>query len=566
MGLHPLRMSSEFDEVWNELLAPGAAFEMVDIGGGRRAFRNAPADLAAIWRGSAAFGDRDYLIFEDERQSYAGAHAAVAAVAQWMHGRGIGPGDRIGIAMRNYPEWLLAFWATMAVGATAVGINALWTAPELRFVVEDSKPRIVFADAERVARLGGLSELEQPPILVTVRTPLPPPGAIRWEDIAAGGGALPDMAVDPEADACILYTSGTTGFPKGARQTHRSCVNNVMHVRFVAEVQRLAALRMGVPLAPVPAIPVGMMTTPLFHVSANNCMAQPTTLSGGTLVMMHRWDAGKALELIERDRVVTVVGVPAIVRELLRHPEYLRRDTSSLQTLIGGGSQLLPDVIDAVASAPGAIRPQTGFGMTEMSGIISSINGQFLIDRPLSCGRVLPTVDARVVDESSRPLPPGELGELWVRGTSMIAGYVNVPDEESGITADGWLRTGDLVRIDPDGFLYPVDRKKDMILRGGENIYCAEVEAALHADPDVAECCAFGVSDERLGEEVGAAVVAVPGATLDPEHIRAACAVRIAAYKVPRYLWILDSPLPLNASGKILKRQVRDELDPAMAR
>ncbi|MGH6956726.1 MAG: class I adenylate-forming enzyme family protein, partial [Caulobacteraceae bacterium] len=464
------------------------------------------------------------------------------------------------IAMRNYPEWMLIYWACVSLGVAAVGMNAWWVADELAYALEDSRPKATFCDADRLARI-----LERPDVaattrLVTVRCPAPA-GATPWSDVLARGGDLPEATIDPDADACIFYTSGTTGRPKGAQLTHRGCINNLMNMSFSGQVQALAIQKeTGVAPPEEAPSPAALITTPLFHVTANNCGAYAITAGGGKLVLMYRWDPGEALKLIERERVTAMSGVPVMSRELLSHPDFARTDTSSLATLGGGGAPLQPDLVAKIDAEVATARPNTGYGMTETCGIITAVAGDFFVDRPSSVGPAMPTFETRCVDDDGRDVAKGELGELWVRGASVIKGYLNRPEATAESITEGWLHTGDVARLDEDGFIYIVDRKKDMVLRGGENVYCSEVEAAMHHHPAIAECCVFGVPDARLGEEVAAAVVLHPGERLDAEALRAHCAKRIARHKIPRHLWFLDEPLPRNASGKFLRRELREKL------
>jgi long-chain acyl-CoA synthetase len=555
---------AELDQAWAELTGPGAPFEVVEVdvrGVPTKTFKNAPPNVRALWLSTAAFGDRDYLVYQDERITYAEAHRQVAAIAGWLMAQGVKPRDRVAIAMRNYPEWMLIYWACACVGVAAVGMNAWWTAAEMAYGLKDSAPKVLFADGERIARLQEQPDMLGDTLLVATRTDALPPGAVAWSEVVAHGGALPDVAVDPEDDLCIFYTSGTTGFPKGAQLTHRSCVNNLMNMMFSGAAHGLATQRAtGVEPPATPPTPVTLVTTPLFHVTANNCGAYATTAAGGKMVLMYRWDAGEALKLIERERCTSAGGVPVMARELITHPDFDKYDTSSLLSVGGGGAQLQPDLVGKIDKAVSTARPNTGYGMTETSGIITSISGDFFVDKPASCGRAMPTFDVRVVGDDGEALPPGQPGELWVRGASVIKGYINRPDATAESITDGWLHTGDVAWLDDDGFIYLVDRKKDMVLRGGENIYCAEVESALHQHPAVAECSVFGVADPRLGEEVGAAVVVRPGERLDAAALRDFCGPIIAKHKIPRYIWLLDAPLPRNANGKFLKRELRETL------
>jgi long-chain acyl-CoA synthetase len=559
---------AELDQAWTELTQAGAPFEIEEVevrGAVIKTFRHAPPDVRALWLSTAQFADRDYLVYGDERLTYAQSHAQVAAIAAWLARQGLKPGDRVAIAMRNYPEWMLIYWACAVAGFTAVGMNAWWTAAEMAYGLADATPKVLFADAERLARIQEQPQMLGDIRLVAVRAEAPA-GAATWAEVIAEPADLPQLAIDPDSDLCIFYTSGTTGFPKGAQLTHRSCINNLMNMMFSGQVHGLAVQRAtGVEPPATPPIPVTLVTTPLFHVTANNCGAYATTAAGGKMVLMYRWDAGEALRLVERERCTSVSGVPVMARELITHPDFASHDTSSLLSVGGGGAQLQPDLVGKIDQAVSTARPNTGYGMTETSGIITSISGDFFVDKPASCGRAMPTFDVRVTGDAGETLPPGQPGELWVKGASVIKGYINRPDATADSITDGWLHTGDVAYLDEDGFIFLVDRKKDMVLRGGENIYCAEVEAALHQHPDVAECSVFGVPDDRLGEEVGVAVMPRPGASLTAADLRDHCLPLIARHKVPRYIWLRDTPLPRNASGKFLKRELRESLPVAEA-
>ncbi|MEW6596535.1 MAG: class I adenylate-forming enzyme family protein [Pseudomonadota bacterium] len=556
---------AELKAAWAELTGPGAPFELErkDIRGAPLlCYKNAPATIRDFWRSTLVYGERDYLVFGEERITYAEAHRIVASVANWILTHKFHKGERVAIAMRNYPEWMLVYWACASLGVPVVGMNAWWTAEEMAYAFNDSEPRVAFVDSERLARIRERPEMAANVQIVGVRTG-DQPNVIPWAEVASHGGELPDATINPDDDACIFYTSGTTGFPKGAQLTHRGCMANLFNLVFCAQVQALATQRAtGVlvdPAAPAP-VPKGLVVTPLFHVTANNCAAYLITAAGGALVLMYKWDAGEALKLIEREQITALSGVPVMAREVITHPDFAKTDTSSLQSLGGGGAQLQPDLVAKIDQAVASARPNTGYGMTETCGVISSVSGDFFIDRPASAGPVLPTLEAKCVDDEGHAVAQGEIGELWVRGSPVIKGYLNRPEATAETITDGWLHTGDVARMDADGFIYIVDRKKDMVLRGGENIYCAEVEACLHRHPAVAECSVFGVPDARLGEEVGVALMLRPGHQATPAELREHCAANIAKHKTPRYIWISAEPLPRNANGKFLKRQLRDTL------
>ena len=559
---------AELSRVREELTGAGGQFEiaLAQVNGNLvRTYKNALPNVRALWLSTMQFADRPYLIYRDERLSYADAHERVNSIAAWLASEGVVPGDRVAIAMRNYPEWMLIYWACVSCGIAVVGMNAWWTAEEMAYALADSAPRVLFLDAERLDRY---REIAEPPAglkLVGIRLRGEAPGVTPWNEVIAldkaKAGTLPDIAIDPDADACIFYTSGTTGFPKGAQLTHRGCITNLFNMLYAGASSALATQRAtgAAPPAAAPP-PVSLLTTPLFHVTANNCGAYATTAAGGAIVLMYRWDAGEALRIIERERVTSIGGVPVMARELINPPDFATTDISSLTSLSGGGAQVPPDLVHKIDAQLATARPGTGYGMTETCGIITSVAGDFFVDKPDSAGPAMPSFEAKCVDDEGNTVPPGQTGELWVKGAAVIKGYINRPDATAAAITDGWLHTGDIARIDADGFIFIVDRKKDMVLRGGENVYCAEVEAAVYRHPAIAECCVFGVPDHRLGEEVGVAVLLKSGETLDEADLRTFCASLIAGYKVPRYVWFMAEPLPRNASGKFLKRELRDRL------
>lgn len=554
----------ELDRAWAELLAPGAPFEIETIqlrGSPVKAFKNAPPSVREVWLASAAFAERDYLVYGDERYTYADAHRITASVANWLHSKGVKAEDRVAIAMRNFPEWLLIYWGCLSIGVTVVGMNAWWTAPEMAYGLTDAAPKVLFADAERLARMAEQPGMAGEAIVVAVRAD-PPQGAVAWSEVENFGGAMPDVTVDPDSDACIFYTSGTTGFPKGAQLTHRGCVSNLMNMMFTAQSTALVNQWVtGIVPDPTVPPPIGatLITTPLFHVTANNCGAYAATAGGGKMVLMHKWDATEALKLIEREKITSASGVPVMAREIVNHPDFHKYDTSSLLSLAGGGAQVPPDLVDKIDKSVATARPGTGYGMTETCGVITSIGGDFFVDKPASCGRALPNFEAKAVDDAGNEVPQGQVGELWVRGSSVIKGYINRPEATAESITDGWLHTGDIARFDEEGFIFIVDRKKEMVLRGGENVYCAEVEGAILAHPLVKDATVIGVPHPEYGEEVGC-VIQVELANHAPETIDAVIAAisgDLAKFKVPSAVKLTLDDLPRTATGKVLKRDVR---------
>ncbi|MDG1205891.1 MAG: class I adenylate-forming enzyme family protein [Pseudomonadales bacterium] len=552
-------------ETWDKMISAGEQFEITEIevrGETIKAYANAPPSLREVWQASALFADRDYLVYQDERWTYADAHRDVAAIAAWFGTQGIKSGDRVALALRNYPEWLLCYWAAVSQGITVVGMNAWWIGEEMRFALEDSTPKLLICDQERLDRFNEIrTDFAELPV-VGVRTndgADVQPFSVMTETAAE----LPEASFDPDTDACIFYTSGTTGRPKGAQLTHRGCVNNIMNLAFAgAAFGAATAINNGVALPDPADAPIGsaLVTTPLFHVTANNCLTHGTTLTGGKLVHMYRWDALEALKIIEAEKITNMTGVPVMSRELIGHPDFEKYDTSTLLSVGGGGAQLQPDLVAKIDNAVKTARPSTGYGMTETCGIITSISGDFFIDKPDSCGPAMPNFSAKCIDANGNEVPQGQVGELLVKGAPVIKGYLNREEATAESITNGWLHTGDVARIDEHGFIFIVDRVKDMVLRGGENIYCAEVESVIFDQEGVAECSVFGVEDDRLGEEVGVAIVTKAGSGLTADAIREHALANMSKPKVPRYIWMLTESLPRNANGKFLKRELRDTL------
>ena len=563
----------QFKEALEMTIAPGGLLELTTIerdGVPVKAFAQAPGSMRDLWALSTAHGDSEYLVYQDERWTYAQTAKVVAEFAAWLTAQGIESGDHVAIAMRNYPEWMMAHWAINSIGAAVVGMNAWWVADELDYALNDSKPKVLIADDRRLEAFAQLQEKYPDITVVSVRETNSPVDAIDFHSAKIDGAQLPELEIDPDSVACIFYTSGTTGRPKGAQLTNRGCVTNVLNVVAMGRTYATAAALSKAESASdvdvqSPPAATSLIATPLFHVTANNCAVQAGTLAGSRFVLMYKWDTLDALKLIEAEGVNTISAVPMMTRELLNHPEFSDYDTSSLASMGGGGAAMQPDLARKVDEQTKKARPAQGYGMTEVCGIITYIAGDVFLDRPESCGYLAPTFEGRVIDADGAVLASGEVGEVCVKGAAVIKGYLNRPEATAETIVDGWLHTGDIGYFDEDGFLFLVDRAKDMILRGGENIYGAEVEFAVFDHPAVLECVAFAVPDERFGEEVGAAIHLKDGAMLDAAGLREHLSTRLAAFKVPRYIWFLAEPLPRNANGKFLKRELRDVLDPASA-
>ena len=562
------------DEVRATLTAPGAPFEMDEVvirGVATRVWKHAPPNLPAVLEASRAHGDRVFLVYEDERLTFAEHAAAAGHLAQILRDRfGVVEGDRVAIAMRNFPEWSLAFWAATAAGAVVVPLNAWWTGPELEYGLEDSGSVVLFADRDRAQRLDDhLANLPALQAVIVARAKAGdalPGGALLFDEVIGDVPAdapLPDLALDPEADATIFYTSGTTGRPKGALGTHRNICTNLMSLGYA---QARAAARATEPALAANAAArtsdqnAYLLSVPFFHATGCHSVLVANLFFGGKIVIMYKWDAARALELIERESITTFGGVPAMVWQVLDHPDFATRDISSVRSIGYGGAPAAPELVRRIEEMFPGRTPSNGYGLTETSSVTTMNSGADYLRKPGSVGLPVPVCDVQVVDADGAPVPAGEVGELWIKGPNVVKGYFNKPEATAASFTDGWLHSGDVARLDDEGFVYIVDRAKDMIIRGGENVYCVEVEAALYEHPAVNDAAVIGIPHRVLGEEVGAVVYALPGTPVTEDELRAHVAERLAAFKVPVRIWFLDEPLPRNPAGKILKRDLKDEL------
>ncbi|GGT20334.1 fatty acid--CoA ligase [Streptomyces tanashiensis] len=528
------------------LTADGAPFAVEDgvYAGGPRTLREF---VEVTW----AYGDRLFLLSEDVRMTYREFFDAACGLARRLVGEyGLRPGDRAVVAMRNLPEWQVAFWATQLAGLVAVPLNAWWTEDEFAYALEDCAPGVLLVDGERVGRVRAWA----------VRNGVP--GIVFRGEAEEGFAAYaadtdplpgpPPVDVLPEHDATIIYTSGTTGRPKGAVATHLAQAGAAMNPRYFAAA---AALARGEVPGTAPA-PVSLTTFPFFHVAAFTSF-YAVMAAGGTLVMMRKWDAGQALGLIREHGVTHYAGVPTTALQLLALARSTGDPLTSLTLLSTGGAAAPPGIVAGIVDGYGErIEPRNGYGLTETcGGVLSNVGAEYRA-HPGSVGRPSPVTEVRV----ERP-DAGGVGELWLRGQSLIRGYWgNEAATRAAFTEDGWFRTGDLVLVDEDGRVSVVDRLTDMVIRGGENVYCVEVEGVLHEHPDVVDAAVFGVPHPLLGEEVVAVVRPRPGADPGTEALRAHVGARLAAFKVPARILVRAEELPRNPTGKILKRELRDLL------
>ena len=502
-------------------------------------------------------GDKTFLVYEDEVWSFGDVMAQVDATADALVNEyDIQPGDRVAIAMRNYPEWITSFAAIVSVGGIAVCMNAWWTSDEMAYGLEDSGTKLLIGDIERIRTAeGSLSKLGVRAMLVR-HDGDSPAGVDAMDAVLKPGAAMPDVDVQPDMDATILYTSGTTGFPKGAVSTHHAVLSALQSFAMRATAGAMTQP----PKEPNPHDTCFILAVPLFHVTGLVPVMLSCFLSGMKLVIMYKWTPERALDLIEREKVTQFVGVPTMTIDLLESPDFENRDTSSLASVGGGGAPAPPEIVGRVDKSFKRARPGLGYGMTETNAYGPQNSGDDYVRKPRSSGRAVPVMDVQVLDENMNPVPTGEIGEICFRGPNLIRCYWNKPEATAETIVDGWLKSGDLGRLDEEGFIFVEDRAKDMVLRGGENIYCAEVEAAIYDCDDVHEAAVFGMPHDRLGEEVACALLAKKGREIDVDALTAQLREKLASFKVPTIFEVVDQPLPRNASGKILKRDIRDAL------
>ena len=552
---------------------PGSPAEMetIDIRGiPTRVWKNAPPSLRAVVEASRSHGDRIFLVYEDERVTFEAFHRAVAALAARFADDGVGKGDRVAVIMRNLPEWVVSFYAAASLGAIVTPLNAWWTGPELEYGLTDSGSKVVVMDAERYERLA--EHLPNCPDLLRAyvsrsNEEIAHPLVNRLESVIGGANhwatlpdrPLPDVEILPDDDATIFYTSGTTGKPKGALATQRGVNSNIMAG---AVSGARGFLRRGeAPPQPNPDGPQrsSLISIPFFHVTGCMAVLNASLFGGAKLVMMHKWDVIRAFELIEREKIQSAGGVPTIAWQLIEHPARANYDLSSLEAVSYGGAPSAPELVRKIKETFPKSSPGNGWGMTETCATVTTHGAEDYANRPDSCGPAVPVSDLEIRDPADgvTVLGPNQVGELWARGPQVVKGYWNKPEATAQTFVDGWVRTGDLARLDDEGFCYIIDRAKDMLIRGGENIYCIEVENVLYDHPAVMDAAIIGIPHRTLGEEPAAVVTLKPGAEATEAELRAHVAEHLAAFKVPVQVKFWHETLPRNPNGKILKNELK---------
>ena len=558
-------MPSQLDERMNAAMAGLTAAEgMLPLGSVPSRFgvdlpilTAAPETLVAYMAHYAAeHADKTFLVSGGERLTYAEVHGVATRVAQGLVAHGVKPGERVGIAMRNSPAWIATYMGVLIAGGVASLLNGWWQADELAAAVHDVECTLIVADAPRVKRLAAvdhlppvielddLKPLEQAvaPLLVDRDVPLPTVGGDDW--------------------ATILFTSGSTGQSKGAISTHRAVGQAIFNYLAQALMIMTLAAQDGMASA---AQPSTLLNVPLFHVTAEVPVFLQSFAMGRKLVLMPRWDAEEAMRLIQAEAISYFVGVPLMSYEILNHPRRHAYDLSTVTDFAAGGAPRPAEHVKRIKEEMGADgksgAPLIGYGLTETNGVGTGNWRDNYLAKPTSAGRAsLPLVDLAILDDAGRPVATGERGEVAIRSAANFSEYWGKPEATAAaFTADGYFLTGDIGTLDADGYLFIVDRKKDIIIRGGENISCQEVEAALYEHPAVAECAVFGLPDERFGEVPGVVAHLAAGAEADEAGLRAFLGEHIAAFKVPARIWLSAPALPRLGTEKIDKVGLRNQ-------
>ena len=558
---------STLKETRQQMLDAGSMFERGSIerdGQSYPAFVHAPKNLVDIIQSGRAHGDKDLFVYEGERWSYNSFYAQVDAThALLVNKFGVQPGDRVCIAMRNYPDWGVVFCATALAGAVSVPLNSWGKTDELLYGMKDSGANILFCDDERYALLPDDAPEREGVQVIVVRVDADAVAdgdhalnALTRGDVGEAPGAA---TVDPFSPAFILYTSGSTGYPKGVPLTHCAVGQTLMHLFFGG------ALGMALDSNPAPVAegePVQealLLTVPLFHATGLFTSFIIPIQLGAKVVLMRKWHAATALELIEREKISQMASVPALVQSLLSDPAFDQFDTSTLKRIGSGGAATPAGLPELIAEKLGVVTRGTGWGLSETCSVGSTSGGAVYDMCPLSAGLQSAIMDIRTVDGDDNVLPAGEDGELELRGITVTDGYWNRPEATAEATHDGWWRTGDRGHVDDNGYVWITGRIKEIVIRGGENIYPGEIEDAAYERDEVQECVVFGVPDDALGEELVMVYYCREQEPISVDELRAYLKDKLAAFKVPRYIEVTHEPLPQNVSNKLFKRKIRDE-------
>src|SRR3954465_12366944 len=552
-------------EVKAQLTGPGGMFEVVteDVRGRpMQVYKERMKALRQICEIAIGRGDQTFIVYGDRNISFREFLTSANSVSAGLQQFGVRPGDRVAALRQNNPEWCMSFWGTVNIDAVLVGLNGWWTTDEIVYGLQDSGARVLVADGKRFERIA--DQLDQCPDLEHVFLIDADPADFgddkrlhRFDALTtAPTETFPDVPIDEDDHAVIFYTSGTTGRPKGAISTHRNMIANLQNTMYGSIA---GAMTGGAPIPQgEPGQTVALFTSPLFHVSGCHSTLVVGLLAGLKLIMIEgRFTPDDALQLIQDHNVSIWATVPTMVWRVCEHPGRHDYDTSSVTSVAFGGSPSADELQRKVRETFPSVRGASNvYGLTESSSAATILSPSEAAARPDSVGRPVATVQIKVL------APEGEAGEILIKGPTIMPGYWNKPEETAKtVDSDGWLHTGDIGVIDDEGYLTITDRAKDMIIRGGENIYCVEIENRLVEHPAIADAAVIGVAHPTLGEEVKAVVQVEPGESITEDEVRSWVAGTLAPFKVPAYVELQDDKLPRNASGKLLKNVLRGEGD-----
>ena len=560
-ALNASELVARAHQVRAQLLSPGAPFEleMVEHQGQQvPAYKKAPTDLPALINAGRAHGEREFMVYGTDRWTFDRFFAAVDAMAgRLQQEHGLQPGERVAIALRNRPEWAVAFAAVALVGAIPAPLNSFGLGEELSASLHDLQPRWLVCDQDRLERLAGRNL----PANCTTTVVDGPGGAVDWSAlIAPGGPALVPPQLTATDPALVLFTSGASSQAKGVLSNQRAVCQALYNIDFIGAIAGMTSPQAVQKLMASGLLPTTLTVVPLFHVSGLHAQLLTSLRHGRRLVLMHRWDPALALQLIQQEKITQFNGAPSMVQQLLNQAAFHDPQVSgSLMGLGFGGAGLSQRLIaDTLAARPESLSG-IGFGLTETNGVGAGASGTLFALRPECAGLVSPLMELRIADVFGEPLPLGEDGEIWLRGVTVMDSYWHQPEASAKAMQGGWFRTGDVGRMDADGFLRVVDRIKDVINRNGEKIAAAEVESCLLQHDAVQEAVVFAQADEETGEAVVAVVHLHPGSELNGEALRTHVAAHLAAYKVPKVVHISTQTLPRNPAGKLLKNALKKE-------
>ena len=560
-----MSINEQLQAVRAQITAPGAPFELADIevaGQTCRIFKNAPANLAELIEHARDFGDKAFLVYQGERWTFKHFFEHVDALSSQLRNHyAIGKGDHVAIAMRNRPEWMAAYAAIILSGGVAVPLNSWGLRDELLYGLQDSQPKLLFCDAARLAHVAGdLAGIDVRAIVTDeLETPLLP-GVSRYIDVITGTATpLPAVQIASDDPAMIMYTSGTSSHAKGVMSSHRAMCQAILNLEYFGTLFAMTSPeRIGAMMAAGFELPT-LMAVPLFHSSGLHAQFLSALRTGRRIVVMYKWDIGQVLDTIATERVTQLSASPAMMLQLFTDPRFDATDTRSLSWIGFGGAGIPGKLIEQVSTKKPLAMAGIGYGLTETNGPATACTGATFDYKPHSNGPQSPIFDIRIVDENDLVLPSGQPGEICMRSVTNMIGYWRKEAATREVLNDGWFRSGDIGYLDDEGFLYVVDRIKDIVNRGGEKIASAEVESCLLLHPAIAEAAAFGVPDARYGEVLAVVVTLRAHQTIDTDGIRAHVAAHLAPFKVPAHVIIRHEDMPRNPAGKLLKRALREE-------